>query len=546
MLKGVNSDQLADYRRNNLGFICAIARALVKNPKLLLCDEPTGAADDQQINVQCGYFFGVLLMMLFAYVISVFVVHGIERESSVIGALYALGVKRRDLMLHYLTLPVCVTTVAGLIGFGIGISPWGIPTQMADAYAYYSVPQIEVLIPPILIIYGIIMPPVTAIIVNYFVIRKKLSKTALSLIKNEVKQPKGSNVNLGSMGFISRFRIRQMLREMRTGITVIIGMFISLICLMLSLNTAVLCSNVQIDNVKDTKYEYMYTYKYPTENPPEGGEAAYVKTLKKEILGYNWDINVLGLEEDSKYFDAKVVKGSKNKVAVSSALAQKYKIKTGDELILHDEDAQIDYAFTVENIVQYAPAFYVFMDIEDARELFGASKDEYNVVFSDHALSVDSARLYSIVTKSDIEASAGIFSDLMRSMVIMIVVISALIFTVVMYLMIKVMIDRSSFSISLIKVFGFHKKEVRKLYLDGNFFMIAVSAAICLPLSKAIMDQAYPFMVSNVNCGINIAFKPWLWAVLYAAILLLYFVINKALVGRLNKIVPAEVLKNRE
>ena len=128
----------------------------------------------------------------------------------------------------------------------------------------------------------------------------------------------------------------------------------------------------------------------------------------------------------------------------------------------------------------------------------------------------------------------------------MIVVISALIFTVVMYLMMKVMIDRSAFSISLIKVFGFHKKEVRKLYLDGNFFMIAVSAAICLLLSKVIMDQAYPFMVSNVNCGINITFEPWLWAVLYVAILLLYFVINKVLVGRLNKIVPAEVLKNRE
>ena len=132
-----------------------------------------------------------LLMLLFTYVISVFVVHGIEKESDVIGALYALGVKRRDLMMHYLTLPVIVTTVAGIIGFLIGISNVGIPVQMADAYAYYSIPDMDVKIPPILVVYGIVMPPLAAIVVNYFVIRKKLSQTALSLIKNEVKRPKG-------------------------------------------------------------------------------------------------------------------------------------------------------------------------------------------------------------------------------------------------------------------------------------------------------------------------------------------------------------------
>lgn len=504
-----------------------------------------GAADDQQINVQAGYFFGVLLMLLFTYVISVFVVHGIEKESSVIGALYALGVKRRDLMMHYLTLPVIVTTVAGIIGFLIGISNIGIPVQMADAYAYYSIPAMDVKIPPILIAYGIVMPPLAAIVVNYFVIRKKLSQTALSLIKNEVKQPKGSNVNLGDMGFVGRFRVRQMLREMRTGLTVVIGMFIALICLMLSLNTATFCSKVKKQNVEDTHYEYMYTYKYPTENPPEDGEAAYAKILKKKIYGYNWDVTVLGLSKNTKYFDV-TLKDGKNRVAISSSFAEKYGYGVGDEIVLHDEENDIDYGFTVDSVTQYTPSFYVFMAIDDARELFGAESDEYNVVFADKDLGVDPARLYATTTKADIESAAGIFADQMKSMVVMIVAISTLIFVMVMYLMMKVMIDRSAFSISLIKVFGYRTNEIRKLYLDGNFFIIAIGAAICLPLSKFIMSAVYPSLVSNVNCGVKLTFAPWLWAVLYCGIIVLYFIINRVLVGRLNKIVPAEVLKNRE
>lgn len=91
------------------------------------------SADDQVINKVGGLVAGVIIIILFAYVISVFVIHGIERESSVIGALYALGVTRKDLLLHYLTLPVSVTFVVSLIGTAIGYSPMVIQSQMKAA-----------------------------------------------------------------------------------------------------------------------------------------------------------------------------------------------------------------------------------------------------------------------------------------------------------------------------------------------------------------------------------------------------------------------------
>ena len=155
-------------------------------------------------------------------------------------------------------------------------------------------------------------------------------------------------------------------------------------------------------------------------------------------------------------------------------------------------------------------------------------------------------RLYAAVSREDIANSADIFVSMMMPMIYMLTGISGLIFCVVMYLMMKVMIDRSAFSISLIKVFGYRTGEIRRLYLNGNFYIIAVSAAVCLPLSKKLMDMIYPLLVSNVSCAMNLSFSRQQYWGIYASVMALYFVINRLLVRKLNKVTPAEVLKNRE
>lgn len=503
------------------------------------------AGDDQVINKLGGLIAGVIVMVLFTYVISVFVIHGIEKESSVIGALYALGVKRKDLIRHYLQLPVTVTILAGLIGTGIAFSNIGIPVQMQECYDYFSIPKLKVLYPGYLMVYSVIMPPVVALLVNYFVIRKSLSKTVLSLLKEEKKESKISNINLGKMRFIRLFQIRQMLREVRTGFTVIFGMFISLLILMLGLDCYVMCNHIKTAAETDTKFEYMYTYKYPEEEVVKDGEEAFAKTLKREVHGYNLEVTLLGIKEENPYFDVKVEK-AENKVVISSSVSEKYKLGKGDDIVLKDEEEGRNYAFTVTDVVEYSTGFYVFMDIDSMRKLFEESDDYYNVVFSDKKLDIPAGRLYSTISREELVQSSGVFVDMMMPMVSMMTGVAALIFCVVMYLMLKVMVDRSAFGISLVKIFGYRTREIRKLYLNGNFYTILVGAAISIPLSKKVMDLMYPYMVSNVACGMNLEFGWKLYALIFAAVIVIYLVINQVLVYRINKIVPAEVLKNRE
>ena len=63
---------------------------------------------------------------------------------------------------------------------------------------------------------------------------------------------------------------------------------------MIGVDCYALCEHVRTGSIEDTKYEYMYTYKYPDETVPDGGEAAYAKTLKKRFWDTIWMSRYLG------------------------------------------------------------------------------------------------------------------------------------------------------------------------------------------------------------------------------------------------------------
>ena len=504
-----------------------------------------GAAGDVEIDKTVGLYAGVIVIVLLTYVLSVFVIHQIKSESSVIGALYALGARKSDLVLHYIFIPTMIAFAGGTIGGLFGMSEFGCKWQMADCYNYFSIPDMPARAPLFLVIYSVIMPAAVAAAVNFLVINKSLSRTALSLLRNEQKISKGKDIQLGRMSFISAYRIRQIIRERRTAITVIFGMIISLLIFMLGMDCYVLCESVGRLNSQDTAYNYMYTYKYPTKEVPEGGEPCFVTSLKKEQYGYNLDITVIGIDDDNPYYNVETVKG-KNKIVASDAVIQRYNVKVGDKIVFTDTAEDIDYAFTIEKVVPYSVGITVFMDIDSMRELFGEEDDYYNVILSDKKLDIDEGRLYSVTSKADIDKASKIFLKLMVPMFSLLIGMSIVIFCIVMYLMMSVMIDRAKTGISLLKILGYRNKEVKKLYLDGNRLVIMLGAIISIPVSKKIIDILFPTFIANVACSMHLEFKWYMYLMIFAAIMALYEIINLILTGKLNKISENEVLKNRE
>lgn len=294
-----------------------------------------------------------------------------------------------------------------------------------------------------------------------------------------------------------------------------------------------------------TKFEYMYSLKYPAEEVPEGGEACYAEFLSKTAMGYAVNISVIGIDRDNKYYDTEPVKG-KSSLIISRSVQQKYGLHMGDELILTDNEEDAEYAFTVKGTCDHASGLAVFMDIGSMRELFGKENDYYNMLLSDKELDIDEERIYSITTRADVERSVSVFTALMMPLIIMMTVSAVLIFCMVLYLMMGVMIDRASFGISLVQIFGFRTGEIRKLYLNGNTWVVAAGAVVGIPLSKIIMDALYPWMIANTSVGMNLKFPWYLYAEIFVGVMGIYFVVNTVLVRKLKRITPAEVLKNRE
>ena len=508
-----------------------------------------------------------IVIVIMAFVFGITISNTIRRESGVIGTLRASGYTRRELIRHYMALPVLVTLVGALVGNILGYTVFK-NVGAGMYYGSYSLPTDVTVWSAEAFLLTTVVPVIIMLVVNYGVLRHKLRLSPLKFLRRDLSGRKKKKAIYLSpvIKIFSRFRLRVIFQNMSNYLVLFIGIIFANLLLMfgLLLPSALSHYQVEIQNNMLAKYQYMlqvpvsaasgnkfdslfsileFYMSAETKNEDAEEFSAYsLNTLpgkykSEEVLLY-------GIEPDSRYVKADLDKG----IYISSAYADKYGIHPGDTITLKEKYEKEQYSFKVTGIYDYTAGLCVFMTRTQLNETFDLGEDYYSGYFSDTRITdIKDKYIGSVV---DLDALTKISRQLdvsMGSMMGMVNGFAIVIYMVLIYLLSKIIIEKNAQSISMVKILGYTNGEISRLYILSTSMVVVLCLLVSLPIETAVMKVLFrEMMLSSISGWITLWIDPMIYVQMFAAGIITYGIVALLEFRRVKKVPMDEALKNVE
>ncbi len=237
----------------------------------------------------------IVVIMAFAFV--VLSSSTIEEESAVIGTLLASGYRRREILIHYMTLPCLVGLIACVAGSVCGVTL--LESPMKDLYYNsYSLPPYQLSWDWGIFARCALLPLAVLAAITFLGILRKMGHTPLQFLRHETSKAGARRAFRlpERLGFMARFRLRVFLCNMGNFVTLFIG--ISFASLLLLFGLAVLPTMTHYaDNLRNNMVaEHQYNLKAPLELKGSDEDREAWKAVDKLL---SVDSKVLGKMEDA-------------------------------------------------------------------------------------------------------------------------------------------------------------------------------------------------------------------------------------------------------
>lgn len=486
-----------------------------------------------------------ILIVILAFVFSVTINHTITKESAVIGTLRASGYKKGELVRHYLVIPMIVTLLAAIIGNVLGYSLFkNIVVNMY--YGSYSLPTYKTIWNGEAFVLTTVIPMILMILINIISLVKRLQLSPLKFIRRDLSKSKRKKaIKLPHFKFFNRFRIRVIIQNASNYVVLFIGILFANVMLLFGMMMPPLLDNFQDKIIDNMISEYQYILKYGVEVENDSAQkyiADSLKIVQEDNEGEQ--ITVYGISDNSKYITNALPEKA---VLVSDTYAEKYSIEKGDTITLCEVYGTKEYEFKVAGIIVYPSSLSIFMTDKYYCDIFDKEEGYFNGYFSNEELmELEDAYVAAVITKDDLIKVSRQLDKSMGNMFQLVNVFAIALTALLIYLLTKLIIEKNTNSISMVKILGYKNSEIAKLYLMANTWVVVIAEIISLFGAFAIIDMIYFAMMKGYSGWLSFYIAPVIYVENFIIVIVVYLIVALLQFRKIKKIPMDEALKNVE
>ena len=486
-----------------------------------------------------------ILIAIMAFIFAVTTTNTIAKESSIIGTLRATGYTRSELTRHYTVLPVIVTLVAALVGNIMGYT-WFKDVCASMYYGSYSLPTYKTLWNADAFVLTTIIPVIIMIFINVVIVAHKLKISPLKFLRHDLSRNKNKKATrLPDIKFIRRFRMRIILQNMSGYITLLIGIVFANLLLLFGLFMKPLLNDYGDEIIDNMICRYQYVLKTPVDTQIDGAERYLMTSLKTTAEKSKADeVSVYGIQDDSDYLN---IDFPSDGVYASEGYLDKYELSVGDVITLKEKYSDKTYDFKIKGTYNYPAGLAIFMNDDEYRKVFDKDSEYYTGYFSDEELTdIDSNYIYTKITEDDLTKTTRQLKVSMGGMFELVKMFAIIMFIILVYLLTKIIIEKNSLSISMVKILGYTNGEIGRLYVMATTIVVILWILVSLPVSTLIIEEIYRYMMADMGGWIMLKIRPQIYITMFIMSVASYGVIAALQMRKISKIPLDEALKNVE
>ncbi len=492
----------------------------------------------------------VLFVIFIAIIISVVIGRRIKSDRRQIGVLIALGYRKTELSRHYAFYGFIPGIFGGVLGYAISVMSVDRLIRLLTTKIEPIPVEVSFNVTDILLV---LLIPAFLYTISVYRSAKKVMKTdVVTMISGRSAGKSGKKMRMkkSHLSVRNRYRLRQIFGKPGRSIIVLIGVAFGG---MLYAFCAV-CIDSMDYYVKNTvgqigSFEYEYFLKEIRMGEPEEGSA---------ILGGSYEVKdredpimLLGIDNPDyicfKDEEGKAVEYDEDKFYITSMASLGFDAGEGDEITFVNPITLDEYTVKIDKVLKNDSQSAIYCSRENAAELIDIPEDCYNIIMSDKELDIEDDDLAKTISKESLSDQIDEVKKGMENVLAPVNAFAIAICIIVIFMMVSVLLSESGASISMLKVLGYHDREINKMVVNVYNFLVPIAIVISM-----VLGFCGTKMIFRVNVTV---FRTYLETLVYPAsivklsilVLVSYALSLLLLRGKVGKVDLVESLKdNRE